>query len=82
VDEEGNLTRSSGEPTSELIEGSEFEVVFTKDVTACSYQATVESTTPGFASVASGALEDGVRVFTANAEGEGEALPFHLAVFC
>jgi hypothetical protein len=90
VRQDGTLARGVGVvSTSELtpLTGSEYEVVFNRNVSQCAYVATVGSSAKsppriGAANVASAAgNENAVLVLTSGKVQENPE-PFHLAVFC
>jgi hypothetical protein len=79
----GTTGRGSGVTGStKLSLTGQYEVVFNRDVTACSYQATM-SLNPGevYAQPRSG-VPNGVFVATFNSSGAASDRAFHLAVFC
>jgi hypothetical protein len=79
----GGLVRGSGVTSSRKRNTGEFEVVFDRDVSACSYQVTMAST-PGEA-VAEPKTANADGVFVESFNSAGTALSdktFYLAVFC
>ena len=78
----GGLVRGSGVTSSHKRNTGEFEVVFDRDVSACSYQVTM-ATTPGDAvAEPKTAIADGVFVETFESGGKLADKTFYLAVFC
>jgi hypothetical protein len=78
----GGLVRSSGATSSRKRNTGEFEVVFDRDVSACSYQVTMAST-PGVAvAEPKTANADGVVVESFESGGNLADKTFYLAVFC
>ena len=88
----GSLARGTGVSSTQHPGTGLYEVTFDRDVSACSYQVTVGSLTPGtyveagFASVSPGSDSNGtgdtVYVRTANVGGAWTDYDFFIAVFC
>jgi hypothetical protein len=88
VNASGSLARSQGTTSAGHIAAGQYEVIFTQDVTACTYIATLGSAVvaappAGEISVSprSGSA-NGVFVGTRDSAGGLTDLPFHLAVIC
>jgi hypothetical protein len=78
----GTTGRGSGVTGSAKLATGQYEVVFNRDVTACSYQATM-STVQGEALVQPRtSVPNGVFVGTFTSAGASADRAFHLAVFC
>ena len=78
----GTTGRGSGVTGSAKVATGQYEVVFNRDVTACSYQATM-SISPGEAVAQPRAsVPNGVFVGTYTSAGAAADRAFHLAVFC
>jgi hypothetical protein len=87
VDQNGTLVRSKGVASALKIGTGMYQVVFSQDVTGCSYQATVggagTTLSTGFANVAQRInVSAGVEVWTYNTGGTIADRSFHLAAFC
>jgi hypothetical protein len=88
VDQNGTLVRNKGAASAQKNAVGQYQVVFSQDVTACSYQATPGGAGTGtaFGEVGVAQLPNvaaGVRVFILNTTGAAfQDTPFHLAVFC
>jgi hypothetical protein len=82
VNASGTTGNKSGVTSSVKLNTGQYEVVFNRDVTACSYQGTMSSS-PGelYAQPRSG-VPNGVFVGTYNSAGAASDRAFHLAVFC
>jgi hypothetical protein len=85
---DGSLVRSSGATASSHITAGQYRVTFNRDVTACSYLATIGN--PQAGEPPPGAIITALRVLTTNAvyvatfdlAGTHADRNFHLAVFC
>jgi hypothetical protein len=60
----------------------QYEVVFNRDVTACSYQATMSISAGEVVAQPRSGVPNGVFVATSNSSGTASDRAFHLAVFC
>jgi hypothetical protein len=85
VNESGAIVRHSGATSSApLTPPGYYEVIFDRDVSGCSYQATIAApVAPGETLVQPRSNNvNGVFVITANSSGSPLQKTFHLAVFC
>jgi hypothetical protein len=82
---DGTTSNQSGSTSSAKLTGESagaYEVIFSRDVSACNYQATVADQ-PGQILVSPrGGNANGVFVLTGDGAGAPKAVAFHLAVFC
>jgi hypothetical protein len=79
--------RQKGATAAQRTAAGTYQVIFSQDVTGCSYQATIggplTTTTPGEISAAQlTAVAAGVRVATFNSAGAASDRNFFVAVFC
>jgi len=82
INASGTTGRGSGVTGSAKLATGQYEVVFNRDVTGCSYQATM-SITQGEAVVQPRtSVPNGVFVGTSTSAGAAADRAFHLAVFC
>lgn len=84
VNSSGTILRGSGVVSAQALSPA-YEVIFNRDVSGCSYQATPGSAQAEVGEVAVGPRNgqpNGVYVFTATSAGNATALGFNLAVFC
>src|SRR5215208_5089144 len=85
---DGSLVRSSGATASSHVSTGQYAVTFNRDVTACSYIATIGN--PGISAPPPGTIVTALRVGTTNAvfvgtrdtAGTFSDRNLHLAVFC
>lgn len=83
VDEVGNLVQRRNAISSRLIPGtSTYEVQFDRDVSQCSYTATLRGISSGEISAKPSRYDQIVLVHTSNSTGGEDALPFQLQVEC
>jgi hypothetical protein len=88
VNSSGSLARSQGTTSAGHLAVGQYEVIFTQDVTACTYLATIGNAVAGAAPVGQVAVAprtgsvNGVFVATRDSAGAFDDLGFHLAVIC
>jgi hypothetical protein len=89
VNENGTLVRTKGATAAQRTDPGKFQVVFSQDVTGCTYQATPGgpgiTAAPPFSVIKVGqipGLAAGVQVFTGTLAGALDSTSFFLAVFC
>ena len=88
VDANGTLVRNKSAASAQKNAVGQYQVIFSQDVTGCSYQVTPGGPGTGvsFAEISAGQLPNvaaGVRVFALTATGAAFTdTPFFLAVFC
>jgi hypothetical protein len=88
VNSSGSLARSQGTTSAGHLAVGQYEVIFTQDVTNCTYLATIGSPVAGAAPVGQIAVAprtgsvNGVFVATRDSAGAFDDLAFHLAVIC
>lgn len=85
----GSLARSQGTTSAGHVGTGQYEVIFSQNVTACTYVASVGNPTPGATTPNGWAVvvprngnANGVGVATYNSAGALTDLPFHLVVVC
>lgn len=83
----GAITRNNGAAAASNTVAGEYQVTFNKDVSSCSYQATLaqaDTTDPpsGEAGVAQGSSTSNVKVVTRDSDGTKANKPFHVLVNC
>lgn len=89
VDSDGTFVRGSGVLSAANLNSGSYEVIFRRNVRACTYVATIGipgstgAAFPGEINVAGRATDpNGVFVDTQDSAGNDENHPFHLIVFC
>ncbi|MGB8699722.1 MAG: hypothetical protein WCD18_09930 [Thermosynechococcaceae cyanobacterium] len=88
INTDGTIARNLGAVSAKKISTGTYEVIFNRNVTACSYTGTIGSATPtpattGQISVSPRANNvNGVFIRTANSTGTNTDLGFHVAVLC
>jgi hypothetical protein len=88
VDQNGTLVRNKGAASAQKNAVGQYQVIFSQDVTGCSYQLTPGGPGTGISwgEVSASQLPNvaaGVRVFILNTAGTAfQDTPFYLAVFC
>jgi len=89
VNADGTLARNAGATSATAFGSGQYEVIFERDVTACTYVATIGlsatsgSSSPGFVTVVGRAgAPNGIFVTTDDATGASLNLGFHVIVFC
>ena len=78
----GTTGRGSGVTGSAKVGTGQYEVVFNRDVTTCSYQATLSVTQGEVIAQPRSLVPNGVFVGTYSSAGAAADKAFHLAVFC
>ena len=78
----GTTGRGSGVTGSAKVATGQYEVVFNRDVTTCSYQATLSVTQGEVIAQPRSLVPNGVFVGTYSSAGAAADKAFHLAVFC
>jgi hypothetical protein len=78
----GTTGRGSGVTGSAKVGTGQYEVVFNRDVTTCSYQATMSVTQGEVIAQPRSLVPNGVFVGTYTSAGAAADKAFHLAVFC
>jgi hypothetical protein len=81
INASGTTGRGSGVTGSAKVTGG-YEVVFNRDVTACSYQVTMSITQGEAVAQPRSAVPNGVFVGTYSSSGATADKAFNLAVFC
>ena len=87
VDATGTLVRNKGVASAQKNATGDYQVIFSQDVTACAYQATLGGPTTGLyaGEITVGqrvAIPAGLRVFTLNSTGTPTDAAFFVSVFC
>ncbi len=89
INADGTLARGSRVVSADLIAGSQYEVIFNRNVTGCAYNAVVGTPgssvfpAPGGAEVAGrSGKPNGVAIQTFTPAGSADQRPFHLQVIC
>ena len=82
INASGTSARGAGLTGSVKLTTGQYEVVFDRDVTACSYQATLSADHGEIYAQPRSAVPNGVFVGTFTSAGGAADRAFHLAVFC
>jgi len=82
INASGTTSRGAGLTGSAKLSAGQYEVVFDRDVTACSYQVTMALTTGESIAQPRSGVPNGVFVGTFSSTGAASDRAFHLAVFC
>ena len=82
INASGTPARGAGLTASTKLSAGQYEVVFDRDVTACSYQVTMALTTGESIAQPRSGVPNGVFVGTFSSTGGAADRAFHLAVFC
>ena len=82
INASGTTGRGSGVTGSAKVGTGQYEVVFNRDVTTCSYQATLSVTQGEVIAQPRSLVPNGVFVGTYSSAGAAADKAFHLAVFC
>jgi hypothetical protein len=82
VNASGTPARGAGLTASTRLTTGSYEVVFDRDVSACSYQATISTSAGEVAVRPRPSVPSGVEVSTFSGTGGISDRAFHLAVFC
>jgi hypothetical protein len=82
INASGTIGRGSGVTGSAKLNTGQYEIVFDRDVTTCSYQVTLAAATGESFAQPRPAVANGVEVRTFTSGGAAFDRAFHLAVFC
>jgi hypothetical protein len=82
INASGTSSRGAGLTGSVKLTTGQYEVVFDRDVTACSYQATISASSGEAAVEPRPGVPNGVQVRTFTSTGGAADRAFHLGVFC